>query len=123
MYSARHVQALLFLVASLLVRLPFGLGGGSPVNVSTACEKLMLSRASTRAITLPLIPQPRQLNTCLVVLMENRSSPPHLGHGPSRSTVSPLSMMLRRAITSSMRTARAFATQGYTAEDIYRLLA
>jgi hypothetical protein len=35
------------------------------------------------SITSPLAPQPRQLKTCLTVLMANRSSPPHYGKDQS----------------------------------------
>src|SRR5262245_56526696 len=120
MYLSTNVQALPPPLVSLSLCLPLPFGGSSPVKVWQACVKSVPSKNSTRAITSPLPPQPRQLNTCLVVLMENRSSPPHLGHGPSRSTVPPLSLMPRRPISSSMRTVRALATQLSQAGDLIR---
>jgi hypothetical protein len=57
----------------------------------------------------PLIPVAhwRQLNTCFLVLIPNRSVPPHFGHAPMRSLPLPASLIPRRAISSSIGTARA----------------
>ena len=49
----------------------------------------------------PPLPQPRQLKICFEILIENRSSPPHLGHGPQRAAcrrlnISPGDLVLYR---------------------------
>ena len=80
------------------------------ISVVHAALKSQSSRCSTSLMTSPPTAQPRQFQSCLAMLMLNRSWPPHFGHGPQRSTP-PFNLMPRRAISSSIGTARALMVQ------------
>src|SRR4029077_1969215 len=73
-----------------------------PVSVVTASLNLPPSRNCTRAITSPFAPHPRQLKPCCRILTPKRSRPPHSGHGPISSAPTRLSLMSRRATSSSI---------------------
>src|SRR5262249_41818584 len=73
------------------------------------------SRCLTRSITSPTAPHLRQLKTLFLVFTLNRSVPPHMGHGPSRSCPRPLSLYPRRIISSSIGTERACAIHALNA--------
>src|SRR5262249_30571876 len=87
------------------VSLPLAFGAG-PASVLQAVTKSQQSRCRTNAITSPQALQPRQLKTCLLVLIENLSVPPQTGQGPTRS-MRPRSLIPRCPMMRSMGTERA----------------
>jgi hypothetical protein len=78
-----------------------------PTSVSIASLKSLPSRCCASLMTSPPTPHWRQFQICFRTLTPKRSLPPHVGHGPISSAPARLSLMPRRATSSSIGMQRA----------------